>query len=141
VLRLDPPQEFGRNPSWFSAGKAKRNLRDGRGTDSGGEISGVVECAVERIERQRNAALHEMQFEGVKKDALQRVQFEAGLGVHARMETAFVRYVRREVEQAGAAEPAGGYGQRGLRGAKILQLGAPPEPDGFSAGRAKRRLP
>src|SRR5450432_3466284 len=28
VLGLDPPQEFGRNPTWFSAGRAKRHLRE-----------------------------------------------------------------------------------------------------------------
>ena len=140
VLRLDPPQEFGRNPSWFSAAKAKRRLREGRRADDGTELAGVVDRAVAHIERQRSVALREQRFEGTKKDALQKVQFEAGLGIHARMETALARYVRREPKQAGAVEMAlNGHGRRMLRGAKILQLGAPREPDGNLT--PKRRLP
>ena len=123
VLRLDPPPEFGRNPTWFSAGSAKRRLREGRKLDYAAEISGVVDRAMERIERQRNARLCVQQFEGTKKDALQKVQFEAAVG----MEAAFVRYVRRE---PGAVEMAvNGYGRPVLRGAKVLQLSAPPESD------------
>jgi len=117
VLRLDPPQEFGRNPTWFSAGTAKRRLREGRGPDYAGEISAVVDRAVVRVQRRRHVAIR---FEGTKKDALQKVQFEAVAGL--RTETAAVRYAGREVK---LLEPVlNGFGRR-LRGAKILQLSAP----------------
>jgi 8-oxo-dGTP pyrophosphatase MutT (NUDIX family) len=46
VLWLDPPQESGRNPTWFSAEKAKRRLREERPADYGAELAGVVDCAV-----------------------------------------------------------------------------------------------
>lgn len=140
VLWLDPPQEFGRDPTWFSARKAKRRLREGRRPDDAAEISGVVDRAVQRMQPQRNVAPRKKPFEaeneGTSKDPLRRVQFEAGLGMQARVEAAFVRYVRHEVN-----EPAlNGIGRRVLRGAKILQLGAPPEPEGsLIAARAKRR--
>jgi hypothetical protein len=124
VLRLDPPQEFGRTPTWFPAATAKRRLREGRKPDQAASISAVVSRAMERIGRQRRAALREPPGAEAKKDALQKVQFEAGPG--GGRGTAFVRYVRREVRQT---EPMGnGFGPRGLRGAKILQLGAP-QPD------------
>jgi hypothetical protein len=100
----------------------------------------------QRMEQQRNAALREKQFAAqnkvlnpeTKKDALRTVQFEAGLGMQARMEAAFVQYVRRE-----ANKPLrNGFGRQVLRSAKVLQLGAPPEPNGnLAATRVKRRLP
>jgi len=73
VLRLDPPQERNRNPTWFSAEKAKRRLREDRTPDFGGELARVVDGAVRRIRRLRSetsAATSEP-----KKNALQRVQF------------------------------------------------------------------
>jgi 8-oxo-dGTP pyrophosphatase MutT (NUDIX family) len=156
VLRLDPPQEFGRDPTWFSARKAKRRLRQGRRPDFAAEISGVIDRAVERLgqmrmeqermQQQRNATLREKQFvaqneavnKETKKDALRTVQFEAGLGTQARMEAAFVQYVRREVNKP----PRNGFGRQVLRSAKVLQLDAPPEPNGhLAAARVRRRLP
>jgi len=53
VLSLDPPPEAGRNPSWFSADKAKRRLRQDRAPDHGAELARIVDCAVERIRRLR----------------------------------------------------------------------------------------
>lgn len=49
VLWLDPPQEAGRNPTWFSVEKAKRRLQEGRSPDFGAELVRVVERAVGRI--------------------------------------------------------------------------------------------
>ena len=51
VLWLDPPQEAGRNPTWFSVEKAKRRLLENRSEDFGSELVGVVEQAVSRIQR------------------------------------------------------------------------------------------
>ena len=45
VLRLDAPQESGRNPRWFSAEKAKRKLKEKRAADYGEELVRVIERA------------------------------------------------------------------------------------------------
>src|SRR5579872_1988639 len=59
VLRLEPPREFGRAPTWFTRGQAKWRLRQGRGQDEAAGISGIVDQAVVRIEQQRNKRLRE----------------------------------------------------------------------------------
>jgi len=51
VLWLDPPQETGRNPTWFSVERAKRRLLEGRKADFGSELIRVLEQAVSRIQR------------------------------------------------------------------------------------------
>lgn len=53
VLRLDPPQEPNRDPTWFSAEKTKRRLRQGRPADFAAELARVVDLAVARIQRLR----------------------------------------------------------------------------------------
>jgi 8-oxo-dGTP pyrophosphatase MutT (NUDIX family) len=53
VLRLVPPQELGRNPTWFSPDKAKRRLQEHRTPDFGNELARVVDRAVSRIRRAR----------------------------------------------------------------------------------------
>lgn len=55
VLRLVPPPELNRNPTWFSAGKAKRRLRDDRSPDHGTDLARVIDRAVTRIQRLRRA--------------------------------------------------------------------------------------
>lgn len=79
VLRLVPPQEPNRNPSWFSAGKAKRRLQEDRAPDFGTELGGVVDRAVARIQRlrSRNAgSIHGLQK--VQFIDIDRVQETAG---------------------------------------------------------------
>ena len=49
VLRLGPPRESNRNPTWFSAEKAKRRLREDRPPESGAELARVVDRAVMRL--------------------------------------------------------------------------------------------
>lgn len=66
VLWLGPPQESGRNPTWFSADKTKRRLRQDRTPGYGVELARVVDRAVARIRSLRN---------GKSRDALQKVQF------------------------------------------------------------------
>jgi 8-oxo-dGTP pyrophosphatase MutT (NUDIX family) len=51
VLRLDPPQEAHRNPTWFSAERAKRRLSEDRTPDYAAELARVVDRAVTRIQR------------------------------------------------------------------------------------------
>ena len=75
VLRLVPPQELGRNPTWFSAAKAKRRLQENRTPDFGGELARVVDRAVSRIRRARGqnaGAVRELQ---PRSDRMQKVQF------------------------------------------------------------------
>jgi 8-oxo-dGTP pyrophosphatase MutT (NUDIX family) len=56
VLWLDPPQEVNRNPTWFSAEKAKRRLQEDRPEDFGAELVRVVEQAASRIQRVNGSA-------------------------------------------------------------------------------------
>jgi 8-oxo-dGTP pyrophosphatase MutT (NUDIX family) len=56
VMWLDPPQEAGRNPTWFSVEKAKRRLLEDRSTEFGAELVRVVDGAVSRILRARGGA-------------------------------------------------------------------------------------
>ena len=56
VLWLDPPQEAGRNPSWFAVEKTKRRLVEDRSAEFGEELVRVVELAVSRILRPRGVA-------------------------------------------------------------------------------------
>jgi 8-oxo-dGTP pyrophosphatase MutT (NUDIX family) len=51
VLWLGPPEESGRNPSWFTPEKAKRRLREDRNGSDGEQFARVVDRAVTRIRR------------------------------------------------------------------------------------------
>lgn len=51
VSRLAAPQEADRNPTWFSAEKAKRKLHDDRLADYGDDLARIVDRAVARIQR------------------------------------------------------------------------------------------
>lgn len=91
VSRLSPPQEAGRNPTWFSPEKAKRRLQADRAADDGAEFARVVDRAVARIQRLLNPPC-------AASDALHKVQFEASpeVRVHARVEEAlFAQFIRR----------------------------------------------
>lgn len=68
VLWLDQPQELDRNPSWFSAEKAKRRLRDDRGSGYGTELAQVIERAVTRIRKCHRGS-------GTSLDSIQKVCF------------------------------------------------------------------
>lgn len=72
VLRLEPPQERDRNPTWFSPEKAKRRLRDDRTADFGNELARVVDRAVTRIRRLRREKSPATSPQ--QKDALQKVR-------------------------------------------------------------------
>jgi 8-oxo-dGTP pyrophosphatase MutT (NUDIX family) len=101
VLRLEPPQESGRNRTWFSAQKAKRRLREDRTPAEGAEFARVIDRAVARIRRVKgpdHAARHGM-------DALQASRFEGPATVHGRIEqAAFVRYTRRQRADDGSPD-------------------------------------
>ena len=73
VLRLVPPQELDRNPTWFSAEKAKRRLQEDRTPDFGSELVRVVDRAVSRIRRSRSQ--NPTTVDGLRVRGLQKVQF------------------------------------------------------------------
>lgn len=86
VLRLGPPQELNRNPTWFSADKAKRRLREDRAPEYGAALARVIDRAATRIQRLRSgsAAAAQRQPSDLqqgfqrdlqKKDALQKARF------------------------------------------------------------------
>ena len=80
VLRLVPPQELGRNPTWFSPDKAKRRLQEHRTPDFGNELARVVDRAVSRIRRSRveNVAARRdpmPRIPGLESGSPQKVQF------------------------------------------------------------------
>lgn len=158
VQRLSPPQEARRQPTWFSADKAKRCLREDRGSADGDELARVVDRAAGRIRRLRDMISTELPAaqpensrpqlppaQAQTKDALQKVAFEAAeiAGLQGRVEQAsFVRYVRHqrgEIRQTDAVECA----VKAYLG-KAMQLGPPRSLSGnqtFSAGPTRRRLP
>jgi 8-oxo-dGTP pyrophosphatase MutT (NUDIX family) len=73
VLRLDPPQESNRNPTWFSLEKAKRRLSEDRTPDYAAELVRVVDRAVTRIRRLRSE--NSTAPDGSRRNVLQKVQF------------------------------------------------------------------
>jgi len=78
VLRLEPPQESNRHPTWFSAEKAQQYLRKDRAPEFGAELARVVARAVSRIQRlQENVRLAP---DHARRDGLQEVRFEAHEG-------------------------------------------------------------
>src|SRR2546421_1062113 len=103
VLRLGPPQESDRDPTWFSAQKTKKRLQEDRTSENGAEFARVVDLAVTRIQRFRNPT--GQPSDGPQKDALQKVQFEpprTAAGVNGRVQTAsFVEYIRGQRRNIG----------------------------------------
>jgi 8-oxo-dGTP pyrophosphatase MutT (NUDIX family) len=81
VLWLDQPQELGRNPSWFSAEKAKRRLRDDRGAGYGGELALVIDRAVMRIRSHHSANTF---VDSVHVDSVHKVRFIDDVGERGR---------------------------------------------------------
>jgi 8-oxo-dGTP pyrophosphatase MutT (NUDIX family) len=103
VSHLEPPQEANRNPTWFSAPKAKRRLLADRTAEFGAELVGVVDRAVARIQRMQASNSNEY-----RKDALQKVRFEAFENFVR--DAALIRYVlfeQRGVRAASGAEIEG----------------------------------
>jgi 8-oxo-dGTP pyrophosphatase MutT (NUDIX family) len=142
VLRLGPPQESNRNPTWFSVQKAKHRLQQDRKSDNGAQLARVVDLAVARIQRFHSA---NRTMDGPQKDALQKVQFEAveAAGRSGRMATpSFVQYIpgqRRDMRPSAAIKLAVNPNL-----GKVLQLAPAREvnqnPATFSAENAKRGL-
>jgi 8-oxo-dGTP pyrophosphatase MutT (NUDIX family) len=73
VSRLDPPQERNRNPTWFSADKAKRRLAEDRTPYYSAELARVVDRAVTRIRRLRRETI--TATDRPQRGTMQKVQF------------------------------------------------------------------
>jgi 8-oxo-dGTP pyrophosphatase MutT (NUDIX family) len=71
VSHLEPPQEANREPTWFSADKAKHCLREDRHPVVGESMARVVDRAVARIQRLQSSGMNS------RADALRQVRFEA----------------------------------------------------------------
>ncbi len=97
VSHLERPPESNRNPTWFSAGKAKQRLLKDRAPEFGAELARIVDRAAARIRRlYGNFVVPPVQ---PRKDALQDVRFEVfELGrVHdLAWSASYARYIRRE---------------------------------------------
>jgi 8-oxo-dGTP pyrophosphatase MutT (NUDIX family) len=107
VLRHGAPQELHRNPTWFSAQKAKRQLAQGRPEETAAELARVIDRAVARVVRLPLQT-------ALANDALFRVRFEA---------------VKTNLRQGQLALPAASMEPRaipdtndGLRRRKVLQF-------------------
>jgi 8-oxo-dGTP pyrophosphatase MutT (NUDIX family) len=101
VLRLSPPQESGRNRTWYSVEKTKLRLHKDRPADEGRELARVVTRAVMRIAQAREKTTLAVATPAVnhqtQKDSLQKVQFEAPVAGHARgqIDALYMRHIRR----------------------------------------------
>jgi 8-oxo-dGTP pyrophosphatase MutT (NUDIX family) len=119
VSHLEQPQEANRNPTWFSAQKAKRRLLEDRTAELGDELAGVVDRAVARIQRLQTTNGSES-----RKDALQKVRFEAfeDLGRDA----ALMRYLLLEqrLRSGSGFEGLHRLGEAGLRAANRSESGS-----------------
>lgn len=90
VLWLEPPEEPGRNPTWFVPHAAKRRLRKNRPPEFVAEIERVLDRAVERIKLSYTPAT-------ASGDGLHKVRFEAldQIGMDTRFSPpAFSQHVR-----------------------------------------------
>lgn len=113
VLQLAVPQEAGRDPSWFSSGKAKRRLAEGRSQENAAEFARVVDRALSRIRRLPARAM-------VENDPLFTVRFEASEIDLPRLsrQAASVSSTRQACENKAEVMP------KNFRG-KVLQLMVP----------------
>ncbi|MGA8539639.1 MAG: NUDIX domain-containing protein [Terriglobales bacterium] len=109
VTRLEPPQEANRNPTWFSAAKAKQRLEKDRAREFGAELARVIDRAVARI--QRLHANERAMPDRMHRDELQEVRFEAsecGRFHRELREAVFARYLlRRQSARSFAAIEVG----------------------------------
>jgi 8-oxo-dGTP pyrophosphatase MutT (NUDIX family) len=124
VSRLEPPQESNRNPTWFSAEKAKQRLREDRAPAFGAELVRVVDRALSRIQGLRSGASKTPDRR--YRDELQKVRFEffEDGRLHDGLREAALarRFLRQRDAHSAAIEFAV---QAHLR--KVLQIGASEE--------------
>jgi 8-oxo-dGTP pyrophosphatase MutT (NUDIX family) len=87
VSRLSPPQESGRNRTWFSPDEARQNLRQDREKSDGAQLARVIHRAVVRIQNLEEEYRvgreiefsHRLNLSGLEvssADALRKVKFD-----------------------------------------------------------------
>lgn len=114
VVRLGPPQEAGRNRTWFTAENAKHRLREDRPLEHGSAMARVVDRAVSRIQQLNSAPKPQPVAQPAvlsPTDVLQKVEFEAPLR-QLEQQTSIMRYVRRDsgrTESAAVELAVSGY--------------------------------
>jgi 8-oxo-dGTP pyrophosphatase MutT (NUDIX family) len=126
VLRLGPPQEADRNPTWFSPGKAKRRLQEDRTPDFGAELARVVDRAVARIHGWQSAT-------SSASDALRRVHVEASEGTRTHSRIQDSSYPRLASGQPDSLRPSNSLAV-GRRLSKLVKLGPVLVASGAPAG-------
>lgn len=119
VLELVMPQEDNRNPTWFSALKAKRRLREGRTQENGAELSRVVDRAVARIRRSPGRST-------LLNDPLLTVRFEASEIDLRRLNAQSSTIRSLGPDRHNLLRGSTNFTSKQLRG-KILQLGPSPQ--------------
>ena len=125
VFRLEKPQELNRNPTWFSAEKAKLRLLKDRPAEFGAELAGVIDRALLRIRRLQGSPSNALDRRERERDGLYSVRMEAA--DHGRLlEAAVQAHLRRLRKTNGDPPGANGEVRRPL-----LRLGA-----GQTAGTA-----
>ncbi len=96
MLRLGPPQETGRNRTWFTIIKAERYLREDRKQEDAAELLRVVRRAVARIKQTQNHAKRIGESSGLRQDdPLHQVRLEATIGHQPGIEATYQRFIRR----------------------------------------------
>jgi 8-oxo-dGTP pyrophosphatase MutT (NUDIX family) len=126
VSRLEPPQESNRNPTWFSAEKAKQRLLEDRAPEFSVELARVVDRALLRIQRLHSGAPNPPIR--MPRDALQRVRFEAfedGRGHGDLRRAALARHFLRQRGDAHSSAAIEAAAQAHFR--QVHQIGAPEE--------------
>ena len=118
VMRLCRPQEAGRNRTWFSAEKAKQQLRQDRALEHGKAMARVVDRAVSRIQESLLAAPSPaVPASPPPTDILQKVQIE----IPPAQQAAMLGYVRTSVPGQAAIELAVSGYLREIFAGKILR--------------------
>jgi 8-oxo-dGTP pyrophosphatase MutT (NUDIX family) len=69
VLRLVPPQELNRNPTWFSADKARKCLCEDRAPDHGADLARVIDRALSRVQRLRRTPTADISIKNIRHKA------------------------------------------------------------------------
>ena len=123
VLRLDVPQEAGREPTWFSSRKAKRRLAEGRSPENCAELGRVVDRAVARIRRLPARSM-------LANDPLFTVRFESSEIDSQRLARQAASIRSLAPQSAGLLRSSAGAGSKLFR-AKVLQI---------APAQSKRRL-
>lgn len=114
VVRLGPPEESNRTPTWFSPENAQSRLKERRSPHDGRELARVVDRAMNRILRTTNR-------KATSPDPLQRVHFEAreSLGKRLITRVAVMPYIYRKQDETDDSSVI--EFQTGSR--KVLRLG------------------